>query len=945
MNFEIITFAGGDWLRTVFNSIAMIFGNGDYWLALRSIAIATFLGIMLKVAFSRDGLHNVRYMLALLFFVYTVLIPKVNVIITDKAVPANSAVVANVPIGVAALASISSQFGFWLSKAIEVTTTMPNQAKYSVTGYAFYSQLMDSLNGIRITNPNTIESYRQFFNSCIIVDGIGHKRFTFDDLMSAGNLDQFLRANVNNNVAGFTYTTTAGNKSFQYCVDGYNLISQDLTSSVDDAIREAAIPFTDRYKSVENANLLVQNSMTEIMKTFTNTAQSKGAISKQYMLYNELDTSVSRMAAEVSDDSMQNYIIAKANLERTKSFNAVGRIAADKLPLLKIILEGIIYGAFPLIVMIALVAPAAVSITYTKAVVWISLWTPIFALLHTAQSYFAVNHLQSLTALNNGLSPNAISGLNHYLSEASDTAGYLMVSLPIITWLFLSASGAMLASLTSRLAQGYEKSAEGAANETVDGRGSANGKDWKYEQQAESINSTMPAASYSPSFAGAGLAGANVSSMLSSGTSVTSSSENNIQMSQPKSDLFVSNQAAQQYAESTTASLQKAQSYVSSTQQSLTETIGTTLSQTNAAVHKVMNSDSMSTNDKHAVSEALDNSRSSLTQSMNNWGKANGFNVSDEVTGRIGFSMLGSGAGGGVGAANSEEERFQQAYMTSTTGQAALSNAVSNVNETIRNSTKTASDETTSGVQASLDQMKQASTAYNQALSQKDEASWKADVARTNAQNMTTDQTDRLLSHAIKNEGYSPAQYDQLIRGVRDGDESSIAQYGSLVSGANMKMDGHESVAQSYENQAQKIADNGRENLTEHRQNYESRVQNQFTENQGQVAANSVAQAPNLSDPTAQRIGGGGIGNGTDNSNLSSITGKGEKGEAIAEKTDEQVKAAANTTGEVLGSAVKAGGLVNTLMVVNKVGEVYDSFKSGWDGKDNKDPMDGNPKK
>ncbi|MDR8340938.1 conjugal transfer protein TraG, partial [Acinetobacter baumannii] len=84
------------------------------------------------------------------------------------------------------------------------------------TGFGFYSELMNSFKGIRITNPNTIESYRQFFNSCIIVDGIGHKRFTFEELMNAGNLDQFLKTHVNNNVAGFTYTSSTGDKSFQY---------------------------------------------------------------------------------------------------------------------------------------------------------------------------------------------------------------------------------------------------------------------------------------------------------------------------------------------------------------------------------------------------------------------------------------------------------------------------------------------------------------------------------------------------------------------------------------------------------------------------------------------------------------------------------------------------------------------------------------------------------
>ena len=209
---------------------------------------------------------------------------------------------------------------------------------------------------------------------------------------------------------------------------------------------------------------------------------------------------------------------------------------------------------------------------------------------------------------------------------------------------------------------------------------------------------------------------------------------------------------------------------------------------------------------------------------------------------------------------------------------------------------------------------------------------------------MTTDQTDRLLSHAIK-EGYSPSQYDQLIRDVRDGDQNAMAQYGALVDSANMKMAGHESIARSYENQSEKIATNGRENLIEHRDNYQQRVKNQFEENEGQVAAQSVARAPSMTDPTAQGIGGAGIGNGTDNSNLSSITGVGDKAEAVYEKTGEQADKLSRTTGEVIGDVVKAGPVINTLRAAEKVGKMYDEFKSGFDSRNDDDPMDGNRKK
>ena len=122
----------------IFNGVAMIFGKDDYWVALRIVALASFTAIMLKVAFSKDGLHNVRYMLALIFFINVALLPKTNVIITDKAVPANSAVVGNVPIGLAAISSVVSQFGFFLSKAVETATALP----YSDTVICFVEPLI-----------------------------------------------------------------------------------------------------------------------------------------------------------------------------------------------------------------------------------------------------------------------------------------------------------------------------------------------------------------------------------------------------------------------------------------------------------------------------------------------------------------------------------------------------------------------------------------------------------------------------------------------------------------------------------------------------------------------------------------------------------------------------------------------------------------------------------
>ena len=95
---EIVTYGGGDFLRLIFSGIAMIFGNADYKAALQCAALIGFIGILIYAAFQKGAL-DIKWLIGLIMIVMLLIVPKVNLVITDRVVPANSAVVANVPLG------------------------------------------------------------------------------------------------------------------------------------------------------------------------------------------------------------------------------------------------------------------------------------------------------------------------------------------------------------------------------------------------------------------------------------------------------------------------------------------------------------------------------------------------------------------------------------------------------------------------------------------------------------------------------------------------------------------------------------------------------------------------------------------------------------------------------------------------------------------------------
>lgn len=155
MDFEDFTYGGGEFLRLVFNGIAAIVGTGDYVTALKLAAIIGLIWVLVEGAFRQRPL-NLQWLLGVILVYLAFMVPKANVIITDRIDATQSGVVANVPIGLAATARTFSLLGDWLTRSYETVFSLPDDLRYHQSGMLFATYLVEASTRFEITDQRAL---------------------------------------------------------------------------------------------------------------------------------------------------------------------------------------------------------------------------------------------------------------------------------------------------------------------------------------------------------------------------------------------------------------------------------------------------------------------------------------------------------------------------------------------------------------------------------------------------------------------------------------------------------------------------------------------------------------------------------------------------------------------------------------------------------------------
>ena len=471
MDWEVFTYGGGEFLRLVFNGVAAITGNGGYITALKLTALIGLLWVLIEGAFKHRSL-NLQWLFAVILVYNAFMVPKVDVIITDRIDPTQSAVVSNVPLGLGAVAGTASLVGDWLTRAYETVFSLPGDMQYQRNGMLFGQYLVEASTRFEITDSRLAANFSEFWQSCVFYD-ILLGRYEWDDLFAAPDLWAFIRSNTSVS-RSFAYRDAAGDRLILGCRDGASSeLDRDLADDVDRARRY----YGEKLVKAPNATAAVAKfaaAMPVSYQYLTGLSVSAEEVIRQNALSNALHRGLGQFASSAgAPAAAQDFALARAEQERRTTYAALGEMAARTLPILRNLFEAFIYAVFPIAFLLAMLPSVAkVAITYLKSLVWIQLWAPLYAVLHFAMSLYSQYPAASSLLLPDGstvLSLANHTGLAQVMSDTALIAGYLSLSIPMISYLVVNQGGAMMASLASRVAQSYEAPVSRAADEASTG--------------------------------------------------------------------------------------------------------------------------------------------------------------------------------------------------------------------------------------------------------------------------------------------------------------------------------------------------------------------------------------------------------------------------------------------------------------------------------------------
>lgn len=470
----IHTYGTGDYLRFVFNGVAAIMGEDNYFVLLKTSAIVGLLSILITSAF-KQGRSNYTSVLMVMAFYMAVVIPKVNIEIKDEIVPGNSAIVSNIPIGLGVPAAAFSKLGFWLTKGFETVFSLPHQIKYSGNGLLFAQKLVEESTRFVITDPRLSSNFSEFWKGCVYYD-LFLGLYTWSEILKSDDLSSFISQKTSQ-TRGFTYENPDGSRSIVTCRVAYNdLLMKDLENEIKMAQRIHGMRIVPNKKTVNDTIAEFSTSMPIAYQYLTGISKSNSQIMSQNILANSFRRGFMNFASNVdASAAAEDFALAKAEASRKTTFNTLGKIAKKHLPELQGIFEAFIYSIFIIVVMLAMLpVTTKVFSYYVYALMWINLWPPLYAILNFCINYFSQKAstaaiAQSGQAFSTGISLMTSTGLGNVLSDYAAVAGYLSLSIPMISYMILTKSGGMMASMASRLMEGYDGPVSKAAEDSTSG--------------------------------------------------------------------------------------------------------------------------------------------------------------------------------------------------------------------------------------------------------------------------------------------------------------------------------------------------------------------------------------------------------------------------------------------------------------------------------------------
>ena len=485
--YELFTLGGGTYLVDLLNAVAAITSGGAYITLAQIAGVAGLAWVLFRTAFGGSWKDNAKWVLLFAAVWGAMIVPKATVRVVDRLDPTLApAVVANVPIGLALFASVTSQVGDGLTRLTEQAFALPNDLVYQRHGLIFGARLAAKATRLEITDAVFARNVRNYARQCVFhALLLGH--VTADDLRESTDLWRLVTATGTPSAGAsparmFEFATrgAAGaggaatmDRQVVTCRDGASRLGAQWNAE----IQRAGTIFGRRIFPDARTDALARAELLAALPashTFLiGAARSAAEIMRQQMVLNAVHDAGEQWAAEAGNAAaLRAYTEARAEAQTVSAYRAIGRQAETWVPMLRIVFECLYIGAFPMAVLLML-TPAGTAIfrSYVTGLVWLQSWGPLYAVLHRISMGEAAERMSAAALMPDGdigISLVAQAGIRAVASDVAVMSGYLSMSVPFLAAALAYGLSKATVLATSVLAVGQD-AASAAAHEGTTG--------------------------------------------------------------------------------------------------------------------------------------------------------------------------------------------------------------------------------------------------------------------------------------------------------------------------------------------------------------------------------------------------------------------------------------------------------------------------------------------
>ncbi|MEE4208870.1 MAG: conjugal transfer protein TraG N-terminal domain-containing protein [Parvularcula sp.] len=458
---EIFTIGGGEYIVNVFNAVSAWTGGGGFRALIRVVMVMGFIYALMVLAFSMNPRGLLNWFLGATLMYGALIVPTMTVKVTDRLNPSLApATVANVPLGLAMIASVSSTAGDWLTRTAETVFVMPNSLQLSNNGFIYGARLWDRTQDFRIRDPRISANLEEYNKQCVFYDiMLGFK--PFDQIANSQNI--LVDMGPGSPARGMKWMPATGTPSIITCEAAYAFLVQGINDYSEIALLEEGRKlFPGLSPDLARAKLVAD--LPVIGSHFHGGTQSAQQIFQQRSLVNAFLSARASLGAADGD----TFAVLRAEEQARNTYTSIAQQAMTWVPLLNIVLTVVFYAMFPVIFPLFLIPRTGVTALkgYFTGFFYLVAWGPLYVVLHMFIMDRTADSMNA--AAPGGITMAGMAGIDAVNTDTATIAGFLMMSIPFLAAGMARGAMAVSSQATSMLAPA-QSAAEAAAVERTTG--------------------------------------------------------------------------------------------------------------------------------------------------------------------------------------------------------------------------------------------------------------------------------------------------------------------------------------------------------------------------------------------------------------------------------------------------------------------------------------------